>query len=144
MAVALAIGGCSHARERKRPIPVATVERVGVEGRLGFRMGTIVTVEGDVVSNPTYASKDVNGDYEVLLRIIRVDGRPLAKALDYPFIRANDWVKTPDPAAGQRFRYVGYETGAFAGSPSGEFEYVPSRQTVGYFFQTQFLVLAAG
>src|SRR4051812_20591738 len=110
MTVALAIG-CSHTGEPKRPVPLASVQAVGIEGRLGFRMGTIVTVEGDVVSNPTYESKDVNGDVAVLLRITRVDGRPLPRAVDYPFVRANEWVKAPEPAVGQHFRYAGYETG---------------------------------
>jgi hypothetical protein len=121
------------------PIPLAEISNRGVQGMLGRPLGTIVNVSGEVVANDSRAKEDA--DQPFFLRIDQVDGKKLAKPVRYPFRLANQWVKMPVPKIGQRFEYAGYETGAFQGSPDGEFKYVPAYTSVGFSFVSEFRVL---
>lgn len=120
-------------------VTVAQINNKGVTGTLGVKLGTIVTVEGQVVENDSKAKEDSGEPY--FLEISRVNGHALKSPVRYAFRTANQWVKIKEPAVGNKFKYAGYETGGFSGSPDGEFKYVPAYATTGYYFKTEFLVL---
>ena len=137
----LAIGGGSApTTQPQSPISLKDVYARGIEGRLGMRLGTIAEISGDVVPNTSKAKAD--DDEPFFLKITAVDGKPLAEPVLYPFIKQNSGINVA-PKIGDKFRFVGFETGRFDGSPDGELKYVPAYATTGFGFHTRFVVLAA-
>lgn len=122
------------------PIPLAEIHERGVEGRLGVRLGTIVTVSGEVV--PNTSGTKVFADVPFFLSILSVDSRELKEPVLYPF-EARLGAKVELPQIEDLFTYVAYEAGRFDGSPDGEFEYVLPYASVGFSFETKLVVLAA-
>ncbi len=122
-------------------VTLSQINNSGVMGSLGVRLGTIVTVEGVIVKNDSQQKADSGEPF--FLSIEKVNGALLKRPVKYPFRTANQWVKLEEPKVGYKFKYIGYETGGFAGSPEGEFKYVPPYQATGYYFDTSFLVLSA-
>ena len=102
--------------------------------------GTIVEVAGEVTPNTSDAKLDAAEPF--FLSITTVDGRQLTKPAMYPFIEQAK-LKNVSPKVGEKFHFVGFETGRFDGSPAGEFRYVDSYASTRYHFATQFVVLAA-
>jgi len=45
------------------------------------------------------------------------------------------------PTAGARFKFVGYETGGFSGTPEEAFLYIPRTATSGYYFTTSLVIV---
>jgi hypothetical protein len=45
------------------------------------------------------------------------------------------------PRAGARFKFVGYETGGFSGTPEEALVYIPRTATSGYYFTTSLVIL---
>jgi hypothetical protein len=129
----------AYGKEAK-PIPAAELQKRGVSGRLSRALGTIVTVKGTVVANRSRRKADAG--VPSVLRIAKVNGKRLKQPVTYRFRLAHDWVKVPAPKVGQKFHLIGFETGAFVGSPEGEFKHVPAYTTTGFHFETTFLVLA--
>jgi len=141
LAVSVAWGADPPATQPEPPVPLQDMLQRGIAGRLGARLGTIIEVEGQVVANTPPSKADDGIPY--LLSITSVDGHALPEAVWYAFIRDNQWVKAKDPKIGDKFHYVGYESGAFIGSPPAESAYMPLVQTMGWGFQTKFYVVAA-
>jgi hypothetical protein len=131
----------SQTTQPERPVLLKDIAERGVEGRLGVRLGTIVEAAGEVVANTSRAM--IDADVPFFLQINTVDGRDLDKPVLYRFDMANQWVKVKTPKIGDSFRYAGYETGGFGGSPAGEFDYVGEYATTGYGFATRFAILGA-
>jgi hypothetical protein len=126
------------AQPAQPPIKVNDLNERPVVGSLGQPLGKMVTVEGVVAEGDfTRKKSDVGA---TLLRIQKVDGRPLKHEVIFHF-SPSSMVTIEKPAVGSRFKYVGYETGAFTGTPPGEFKYTGPFATTTYHFATSFEVL---
>jgi len=138
-----AVGGSTSAQNKQlkstlETIHVSTLSRARVIGELGSALGEIVTVEG-IASDGAYTRKksDLGA---VVLRIRAVNGKPLKSEIVLHFLPFQG-APIDAPSAGAEFKYVGYETGEFAGAPEKAFKYVPSAATTNYGFTTSFVVL---
>jgi hypothetical protein len=135
-----ALCGCSSSGSpatTSREISVEEIRDKGVVGLLGLPLGTIVTVSGVAVPNTSLRKAD-EGE-ALFLKVVAVDGQPLAKPIEFPFRKAHDTVVASEPVIGKEFSYRGYETGGFEGVP---LNYGASWQTMGFHFSDEFLVLA--
>lgn len=127
----------SPAQEEARSIPVAELSRMQIIGWLGQPLGKICTVEGVVADEDYRRAKADLG--HTLLRIQAVNGKKLTEECVFHF--SPYLAKIEKPTVGGRFRYVGYETGGFTGTPAGVFDYIPAHCSTGYAFTTDFVVL---
>ena len=142
LAVSTIVGVAAAKRPTTAPVAPLTLSEVdssGIAGRLGCRLGTVVTLAGQIVANSSRAKADV--DEVFFLKVERVDGKSLhSPALftsrDLPLVRG-----IPALKVGDKFQCAGYETGEYTGSPPGEFKYVPAYATTGFGFGTRFVVL---
>jgi len=119
-------------------IHVSTLSRARVIGVLGWPLGEIVTIEG-IASDGAYTKKKSDMG-AVVLRIRTVNGKPLKSEIVLHFLLFHD-TAINTPSAGTEFKYVGYETGEYAGVPEKAFNYVPRAATTHYGFTTSFVVL---
>jgi len=133
--VTAAVGKRAHAQSGPG-IPLSALQQRGVIGRLQLKLGTIATVAGTAVANRARTKEAM--DAPLLLRIERVNGKRLAHPVLYRFGHRT----MKPPKIGEKFRYVGYETGGYVGSPAGEFKYVPAYTAHSYSFRTSFSILA--
>jgi hypothetical protein len=89
-------------------------EKVTVVGRLGKPLGTVITMEGQLVSEPKTAK---TGRSTAAFRVSKVDGKPLEAGqvigLTFPLSMG-----TPPIHAKEIVRLSGYEGGAFIGTPA--------------------------
>ena len=120
------------------PLTIDEINQRGVMGRLGHPLGTIVRVTGRTVDGDQLRLKEFSG--KTVLQIERVDGKLLSSPMLFPFQAFLDMID--DPAAGRRFEYIGYETGAFTGRPQGTFDHVPPIPSTAWRFSTSFEILA--
>jgi hypothetical protein len=127
------------AAESKSPIPLQEVLDRGVEGKLGLRLGTVVQVSGEVVANTSTAKADAGVPF--FLKITTVNGKSLRVPVLYAFAKQNPSM-TLAPQIGDKFSYIGFETGKFQGSPDKESEFVPEYSRTEYGFVTSFVVVA--
>ena len=116
------------------PIKVSDLNDRPVIGELGLPLGKIVTIEGRVADGAFTHKKADAG--ETLLRIQKVDGRPLKPEVIFPFAPSST-VAINQPAGGSRFKYSGYESGGFVGSPPGKLK----SATTSFHFTTWFEIL---
>ena len=116
-------------------IPVARLRRERVIGDLGWPLGTIITVEGDVLPDNHRRKVDQG---KILLRVRSAGGKALPKTLVLT-LRGDKDVRGLKP--GSAVRLLIYETGGFSGAPSGLFKYVPAFTTVGHGFYTSLNVV---
>lgn len=123
-----------------RPMSLHEISQRGIEGLLGIRLGTIVTIEGEVVANQSRSKMDSVEPF--FLRIDSIDGRPLTAPVQYRFTPSNMLRSIKRPKVGDKFRYVGYETGEFVGSPKDEAEYLGELATTDFLFRTRFEIIA--
>lgn len=130
--------GGSPVQPAPAPIQAIELSERPVIGDLGHPLGKIVTIEG-VVADGDFTRKkaDVGG---TLLRIQSVDGKPLQSEVIYHFAPSS-LVKIAKPTVGSRFKYRGYETGEFSGSPAGEFQFTGPYATTSFHFSMRFEVL---
>ena len=88
--------------------------KVTVVGRLGKPLGTVVTMEGQLISEPKAAK---TGRTTAAFRVNKVDGKSLETGqvvgLTFPVSMG-----TPSVHANDIVRLSGYEGGAFIGTPS--------------------------
>lgn len=115
-----------------------SISPAAMKGLLGSPLGTVVTVEGIAAGDDYRRMREDMGC--TLLRIERINGKPLAKEIVFRF-HSHELARIAAPAVGARFKFVGYETGGFSGIPEGAFEYIPRVATTGFGFSTTFLVL---
>jgi len=137
---AASIGGPHPTAPGEAPLTLREIQARGIEGRLGLKLGTVLQVAGEVVPN-TSRKKAEAGD-PFFLRITTVNGTPLKQPVEYRFL-SHPLANVPQPKIGDTFRFAGYETGAYTGSPDHEFDYIPAYQTTGFAFNTEFLILKA-
>lgn len=123
------------------PLTIDEVRLRGVTGRLGPRLGTIVEVSGSVVAVPEPRRK-AHATVPFLLSITAVDDNHLREPVVYEFIPYHSSLVFT-PKIGDAFRFIGYETGGFEGSPNGfyKIEGVPYHADVNYGFSARFVAL---
>jgi len=140
VAAFLTWAGLTNAGKRLPPdksIPLADLRDRPVMGSLGHPLGTIVVIEGEVADESYTNLKEDDG--ATLLRVRAVNGEKLAGERLFHFGSLNLRVGTP--AVGSRFKFTGYETGGFTGTPTKAFDYVGRFADTGYRFTTEFVVL---
>ncbi len=121
---------------------LADVQRLGLIGTLGEKLGTIITVRGRVVDGSKLSEKGAAG--ETFLDVEAVGDRPLVPAVRvqvvaHPFALQQF---TP-PTDGTAVTLTGYETGGFDGIVAGETRYTGLYQGRGFYFDTVFIALTA-
>jgi hypothetical protein len=86
--------------------------RITMIGRLGRPVGTVVTMEGQLIADP----KNANGHITTAIRVTRVDGKELPKAQTVG-IEFRPSQGMPPLHANQLVKLYGYEGAAFIGTP---------------------------
>jgi hypothetical protein len=144
--VAVALAGAFGLMDKKMPaaqsepaLPLKEVRERGIEGTLGWPLGTVVEVSGKVVANTSRAKADAGEPF--FLRIDEVDGHKLAtptlfSSTDMPLI-----AEAPELKIGDRFRCVGYESGSLQGTPGAVFKHVEPFATERFHFAVHFVVV---
>ena len=132
------LGGGASANPLAAPIPLQEIQTRGIEGRLGFRLGTVISVAGQIIPNSSRAKADV--DEPFFVRVEEANGKPLDSPVDYParVFPLNQHIKSLK--VGDAFSCTGYETGGYEGVadvPSGT---AVSVAGVGYGFVVHFHV----
>lgn len=121
-----------------KQIPYTQLSQSGLTGSLGHGLGQLVTVEGQILD--TTDMKDDEG--KIRLRIDKVDGKALGKPVVLP-LEFFSFSAPPRPKAGDKVKYIGYETGAFTGIPGKAFEHIPRVASQDYHFALAFQVCKA-
>jgi hypothetical protein len=116
--------------KKEKPITLDELSRRGVEGQLGQTLGTVVTIEGEVVDG-SYTGKKAHSS-ETLLRVTSVNGSELKT--EPVFVFSDDG----KPKVGTKFKYRGFESGGYGGIVP---ELSRTQAGVGYGFQTYFHIL---
>ncbi|PZV11155.1 MAG: hypothetical protein DCF20_20065 [Pseudanabaena sp.] len=118
------------------PLTVTDLAEKPLLGQLGQPLGKIITISG-VVRQEAFGAKASPKD---VLSVEYVNNCPLAVPVTIEF---NLFVtaQVAKPVLGRSFKYVGYETGGFTGTPQEAFKFVPAVATTGYRFNTSFQVL---
>lgn len=128
--------GC--ATQPKAPITLDEVYARGIQGPLGFRLGTVLSVSGRIIANSSLAKADVSEPFFV--RVESVNGKRLDSPVDYP-ARDFQLVDQVKPLKiGDEFSCTGFETGRyndFVDNPSG-----PAFAHPGYGFVVYFHVFS--
>jgi hypothetical protein len=109
----------------------------GLSGSLGHGLGQILTIEGTVLAPESPGPKEDDG--KIRLSIDKVEGQ----MLDKPVILKLDFFafsQPPEPKAGARVKYIGYETGSFVGIPGEAFKHIPRVASQNYHFALSFQV----
>jgi len=111
----LCIIGISHFLQAEE-IQVGDIgNKVIIIGRLGKPLGTVVTTDGQMISEPKLGK---NGHFTAAFRANKVDGKPLKKAQIVGLVfRVSAGV--PSVHAGESVQLSGYESAAFIGTPDG-------------------------
>lgn len=124
---------------KSTPIHLAELHERGLEGRLGFPLGTIVEVSGVVVENNSKSKTHAAEPF--FLQIEKVKNQTLQRPQTFSLTETPIVRKYGKMKIGDRFNCIGYESGAFVGSPDGEFDYVPAYSTQPFHFASEFIVL---
>jgi hypothetical protein len=106
---------------------------------LGQPLGTVVTIEGDVVDGSRIRIKDLSG--KPVLHVERVNGQ----AVEPRPILQFDWFwqrsSNVAPRIGNQFAYVAYEVGRFDGVPDEALKHVGPVASLGFAFRTELVLL---
>jgi hypothetical protein len=127
-----------RSRAGNMSINVSELNSRKVIGRLGYELGSVITIDGLVADENYRREREDLG--EILLRVQTVNGKRLKNEVIFPFMQHGVGSVTRPPV-GTTFKFIGYETGAFVGEPDGIFDYVPRFATTSYHFRTSFYVL---
>lgn len=130
--------GQKRAKGNVKFINISELNGGSVIGSLGYALGEIIVVEG-VAADENYRRRKADAG-KLLLRVKSVNGKQLKDEIIFDF-RVFPGAGVENPAAGAKFKYVGYETGGFSGAPEKAFDYVPRVPTQGFYFGTSFVVL---
>ena len=131
-------------RPNKRPagernaISTDRLNSEGVRGELGYRLGQVITIEGNYLDGDTTRQKALSG--VLLLVITKVNGKRLKASLQMRFNNAPG-VARPRGAGDTPFVLVGYETGGFTGLPAEAFDHISAVATTEFHFESLFTVL---
>lgn len=96
--------------KKEKPIPIMDVWTRGILGQLGHPLGTVVRIEGEVEAyDGLKHGKALEG--KTLLRVKLVNGTEPKEGVLFGL----DFAKADKPKVGEKFKYIGYETGTFEG-----------------------------
>jgi hypothetical protein len=123
----------------RNTIPAASLASCNVIGSLGIPLGKIVLIEG-VIVNDEYRRRKGDGG-KTLLKVEKLEGKDPAGEVIIP-LDAQVLITLKKAEPGHRFRYRGYETGAFTGIPEEAFRYIPRATSQGFHFETFFQVIS--
>jgi len=127
-----------EAPKQAKSITVSELSKLQVIGALGQALGKIIVIEG-VAADEYYRKMKADGGH-TLLRVQSVDGKKLQEEQVFHFL-AFPSADIEKPKVGSKFKYIGYETGAFTGVPAKAFDYTLPVATTGYGFTTDFVVV---
>ncbi|MGI8554792.1 MAG: hypothetical protein ACR2LT_00315 [Pyrinomonadaceae bacterium] len=130
--------GQKRTKKKTGFISISDLNNRKVIGLLGYALGETVVIEG-VVADENYRRRKADVG-ELLLRVQSVNGKQLKDEIIFQF-RLFSGADIKNPAAGAGFKYTGYETGGFSGTPEKAFDFVPRMPTAGFYFATSFVVL---
>ncbi len=112
--------------------------KVTLIGRLGKPLGTVETIEGQLISDP----KQVAGLVTAAFRASKVDGKPLEKGQIIGLVFRPS-AGTPALHANQLVKLSGFEGGAFVGTPDAAREAMSSDASpLDWKFQSTFRVIS--
>lgn len=119
---------------------VMTIENLNtarrVVGKLAHPLGTVVTVEGEVIDGTKLRMKSLEG--VTLLQISAVNSQKLPEPCAFRF----DWFATADAKKLKgRVKLVGFETGRFVGLPADAFSHIDPVASEAFHFESSFVVL---
>jgi len=105
-------------------------------GSLGKPLGTIIQIEGVIVSGDGSKSEED----KLKIKIFKVDDKGIEKEI---IITAEifSWISVKEPEEGVSVKYIGYETGGMTGIPDKAFSYMPYIATAGFTFSIYFQVI---
>jgi hypothetical protein len=132
------VTSADKAPDQTKSITVADLRELQVIGWLGHPLGKIVTIEG-IVADDYYRKYKADAG-QTLLRVLTVNGQKLPEEKVFHFF-AHYFARVDEPKVGSNFKYSGYETGSFTGTPQMNVEYLPAFCTTGYGFTTEFVIL---
>ena len=132
------------AAEPEKQIHLEDLKPESVIGRLGFPLGTIITIEGTVEDLSDSHMKADDG--RTSLMILTVNGQPLSKSVRYDFIPTRTKKgRLSTPPANAKFIYIGYEKANFYGQPKEAEKYLPpitvATNRIGFRCDAGFVVL---
>ena len=132
-------GGSAPIVSPDHPISLKELDTRGIEGRLGFRLGTVLSASGHIVPNSSDAKADV--DEPFFVRVENVNGKRIVPPVDYPArdFPLRDGVKPLK--IGDAFTCTGYETGGYDDLVDDPTE--PARAHPGYGFTVRFHMFKA-
>jgi hypothetical protein len=136
----MCVASARQTTQSEPPVTLEEIARRGIIGPLGAPLGTVVLIEGEVVPNTSRAKIDAS--VPLFLHITVVDGKALAEPIQYRFTQADDQVNVKRPKVGDKFRYRGYETGEFTGTPTSELNRTLNATTE-FHFATRFAIIEA-
>ena len=111
--------------------------RLTLIGRLGRELGTILTVDGDIVDGSVLRSKDLDG-----VKLLKVTSLGSTTILRDPIYLRFEWYDGSDTSSlSDHVTLVGFETGAFTGFPAEAFAHIPPSGSNDFHFETSFVVL---
>jgi hypothetical protein len=124
-------------------ISIVDISANGIVGQLGERLGTVMKISG-LIASQSYDS--VSERWKTWATVDRIDDRALSSPVG---IKLFEWFIS-DPESdksdvakrkpGERFTYLGYETGGFVGTPRDALNYVLPSHRIGQHFETWFEV----
>ena len=136
---------CSGLCEEKEQVSILDFEKSKVLlGKLGKPFGTMMRVTCRGVARPEgEAGRTKDAWWDHMVEITAIEGKPLKRPvmIDWGTYAAEPVEK---PAAGASLEVVGYESGAFEGTPAGISVSTAIRADVGFAFVCQFVAIEAG
>ncbi|MFA6431340.1 MAG: hypothetical protein WCV91_03020 [Candidatus Margulisiibacteriota bacterium] len=112
--------------------------KIQVIGELGFPLGEIIRIQGEVPAK--LPKQSMAGEGKVFLNVTAVNDIQL-KSPKLIRIDPLGIASIKKPEMNKTMKYIGYETGEFVGIPSQAFKYIPQATTSGYHFEIFFQIL---
>jgi hypothetical protein len=125
--------------QRTEPINCTELNERPVIGMLGQPLGTVVTIEGDVVDGAAIRIKELSG--KPVLQVARVNGESLESKPILQFGWFRQRTSNVAPRIGDQFAYVAYEVGRFDGVPKDALKHVDPGASLGFRFRTELVLL---
>ena len=134
----LLVSACTQAGKQQAKLHYTELAPDRIIGSLGKPLGTIVKIQGTLISGDKLRLKAMSG--KTLLEVTSVDGQRLREKIvlefDIPM-----WAAIDKPEVGNKIRYLGYETGRMSGILYQAFKHVPAVASTDLHFRVYFVAL---